>query len=125
MLDQNLIRNFYIPIGYPIGPTSNIYEENQATIKIFLEDRITTRGSIIDVFITVIHEHQICKKMDMAETRSNMQLYDLNSKPHGFQILIDIIDCAIGAYFYPPPGYNYQKCLCLERFHEPTHCKAN
>ena len=35
----------------------------------------------------------------MIDTRSNMQLYDLNSKPHGGKSLRDLIDPAIGVHF--------------------------
>ena len=40
----------------------------------------------------------------MVDTRSNIQLTDLNAKPHGDPILRDFIDCAIYARFYPPPA---------------------
>ena len=33
VLDQNWIRDLFRSIGYPIGPPSKIYEDNQATIE--------------------------------------------------------------------------------------------
>ena len=52
---------------------------------------------------------------------SNMQLADLNYKPHGVKILRNIIDCAIGVRFYPPPGSLHYQKLSISQFHEPTH----
>ena len=57
----------------------------------------------------------------MVDTRSNMQLVDLNYKPHGGKSLQNIIDCSIEYQFYPPPGSLQYKQLCLGQFHEPTH----
>ena len=83
LLDQNFIRNFFRSIGYPIGPPSKLYPYNQATIKIFLADRITPQARPLGGLITDIHKFHLRKTFDMVDTRSNMQLSDLNSKPHG------------------------------------------
>ena len=40
---------------------------------------------------------------EMVDTRSNMQLDDLNYKPHGGKGFQNLIDRAIGARLYPPP----------------------
>ena len=63
VLDQNWIRDFFRPIGYPIGPPSKIYEDNQATIKTVLADIITTQSRPLDVLITAIHELHIRKHL--------------------------------------------------------------
>ena len=57
----------------------------------------------------------------MVDTRSNMQLYDLDYKPHGRKSLRNLIDRDIGAILYPPPGSLYYQLLCLGGFHGPTH----
>ena len=57
----------------------------------------------------------------MVDTRSNMQLADLNSKPHGRKSLLNIIDHSIGVRFYPPPGSLHYQQLRLGKFHEPNH----
>ena len=41
VLDHDWIKNFYISIGYPIVPSSNLYEDDQETIKMVLSDKIT------------------------------------------------------------------------------------
>ena len=79
VLDQNWIRDFFISIGYPIGPPSKIYEENQATIKILMADRITPQSRPLGVLIIALHELHLRKIFEMVDTRSNMQLADLNS----------------------------------------------
>ena len=63
----------------------------------------------------------------MVDTRSNMQLFDLNYKHHGRKSLQDIIDCAIGTRFYLPLGSLHYQLLPLGQFHEPTHinCEQN
>ena len=59
VLDQNWIRNFFIKIVYQIGPPLNVYEENQATIKIVLADMITPQARPIDILTTALHEHHL------------------------------------------------------------------
>ena len=61
----------------------------------------------------------------MVDTRSNMQLADLNYKPHGGKSLRIIIDCAIGAQFYPPPGSLHFQQLRLGHFHETNHINCD
>ena len=73
-------------------------------IKIVLADIITPQARPIDVLITANHELYPRKKFEMVETRSNIQLADLNSKPDGVKSLQNLIDHAIGAQLYPPPG---------------------
>ena len=104
VLDQKCIRNFFRSILYPIGPPSKLYEENQAIIKIVLADIIVTHVRPIDVLITDIHEHHLRKTFEMVDTRSNMQLSDLNSKTHGRKSLRDILDRVIQLRFCTPPG---------------------
>ena len=57
----------------------------------------------------------------MVDTISNMQISDLNSNPNDRKSLIYIIERAIGVRFYPPPGSEHYKLLCLYRFHRYTH----
>ena len=64
VLDQNCIRDFFISIGYLIGPPSKLYEDNQATIKIVLADRITHQARTIDFLITSLHELHLRKKLN-------------------------------------------------------------
>ena len=131
MLDKNCIRNFFRLIGYPIGPSSNLYEDNQATIKIVLVYSITPQYRPLNLLITTLREICLCKTFDMVDTRSNMQLADINSMPHGEKILIDIIDRSIVVLLYPPLGSEHYKLLRLKRFrlynhHQtPSHDKHN
>ena len=61
VLDHNHIRYFFRSIIYPIGSPSEIYEDNQATIKIVLEDIITPKSRPIDVLITALRELHLRK----------------------------------------------------------------
>ena len=62
VLDQNCIRELFIPTGYPIGPPSKIYEDNQATIKRVLADIITPQAKPLNVLITSLYEINLRKK---------------------------------------------------------------
>ena len=73
-----------------------IYEDNQATIKIVLVDRITPQSRPIDTLIAALHDVHLRKTFEIVDTRSNMQLDDLNYNHHDRKILRDIIDCTIG-----------------------------
>ena len=83
VLDQKWNREFYRDIGYPIVPPSKLYENNQVTMKKVLKYRITPRYRPLDVLIASIHKSHLCKTCEMVDTRSNMQLAYINSKPHG------------------------------------------
>ena len=78
LLDQNWIRDFFRSIGYPIGPPSKNYQNNQATIKILMVDRITPQARPIDLLITALHEFSLRNTFEMMYTRSKMQLAYLN-----------------------------------------------
>ena len=125
VLDQNWIRKFFRSIGYPIGPPSKIYEENQAKVRRVLVDRITPQSRTPDVLITYIHEIHIRKIFDMVDTRSNMKLANLNLKPHVRRMIRNIIDCAIGARFYNPPESEHYKLLCLNQFYGPSYINCD
>ena len=81
-------------------------------------DRINLQAIPLDVIITAIHELHIRKTFEMVDTRSNMQLTDLNSRPHVGESLQNIIDCAISVRFYPPPVSLHYQQLHLSRFDE-------
>ena len=66
----------------PIGPPSKIYEDEQATFKISLTKIINNQARPLDVLITDLHEIYLTYIFEMVYTISNMQLADLNSKPH-------------------------------------------
>ena len=51
VLYKDWIRDFFRSIGYPIGPPSKNYQNNQATIKILMVYRITPQARPIDVLI--------------------------------------------------------------------------
>ena len=61
----------------------------------------------------------------MVDTRSNMQLADLNSNPHGGKIHIDFIDPSIGTWFYLPPWSEQYKLIQLDQFHVPSYINNN
>ena len=121
VLDQNCIRELFIPTGCPLGPPSEIYEDNQATIKRVLADIITPQARPLDFLINALHKLHPRKTFEMVDTRSNMQLADLNSKPHGRKSIQNIIDRAIGAQLYPPSGSLHYNQLRLSQFHDPAH----
>ena len=63
VLDQNWIRNFFKSVGNPIGHTSKIYEDNKATNKSFLEDRIAPQARLLDVIITALYGIYLSKHL--------------------------------------------------------------
>ena len=82
VLDQNWIGDFFRSIVYPIRPPSKLYYDNQGIIESVMADIITPQSRPLDVLITALHELHLRKIFDMVDTRSNMQLAELNSKPH-------------------------------------------
>ena len=51
-----------------------------------MTNRITPQSRPLDVLIAVLHELHICKTFYTVDTISNMQLADLNYKPHGEKV---------------------------------------
>ena len=121
VLDQSCIRDFFISIGCPIGPPSKLYEDNQAKIKRVLSDIIKTQSRPLGVLITALRELHLIKTFDMVDTRSNMQLSDLKSKPHGGKSIINIMSHSIGYRLCPPSVLVHYKLLRLEQLHGPSH----
>ena len=121
MIDKNWIRVVYRSIGYPIEPPSNVYEENQATIKRVLEDRVKPQCRPIDVLVAALHELHLRKTFYIVDTRSNMYPSGLKSKPHVGESLSSIIGCGVGVRFNPPPGSEHKKLLCLKIFYISIH----
>ena len=74
------------------------------TIKRVLIDSINNQTRHLDVLIIGLHELHIRKTFNTVETRSNLQLADVNSKPRGGKSLKDLIDQSIGVEVYSPPG---------------------
>ena len=81
------------------------------TVKRVLADIIIPQSRPIDILITALDEPHLRNIFDMVDTRSNMQLTDLNSKPHGGKSLTSLIDCAIAARFYHPICSEHYKLL--------------
>ena len=75
----------------------------------------------IDVLITALHELCLRKKIEMVETRSNMQLANLNSKTHGRKSLRYFIDRSIGYHIYTPQVSVNYRFLFLDQFLGPSH----
>ena len=92
-----------------------------------MADRITHQARPLDFLITSLCELHLRKTFEMVDTRSNMQLSDLNSKPHGGKSLRNLINHAIVVRFYPTPGSLRYQQFCLGQCHEPTHinCGGN
>ena len=86
-----------------------------------LADSIAHQARPPDVLSTALCELHIRKIFEIMDTRSNMQLADLNSKPRGGKSLQNIIYCAIGVQMYPLPGSLQYQQLRLGQFHEPNH----
>ena len=61
VIDQNLIRNFFRPIGYPIFPPLKLYEDKQATINEVVANIIAPQAIPLDILITALHELHLQK----------------------------------------------------------------
>ena len=75
---------------------------------------MTPQDMTINVLITDLRDVYLSKFFSMVDTRSNIQLVDLNSKPHGGKIIR-----------YPPSGFEHHKHLYLYRFHGTTKLQVH
>ena len=90
-----------------------------------MADTITLQYRPLDVLVTGLHKPNTRKIFEMVDTRSNMQLDNLNYKSHCRKSLRDIIDCVIGFRFYPTSGSEHYKLLHIEQFHVPSNINGN
>ena len=74
-------RNFLAGIGFPHGRPVVTYEDNQATVAAVLADRTMPRLRHIDVLISSLHEWHSSKHFTVHQTKTNMMLADVNTKP--------------------------------------------
>ena len=120
-----MIINFFRSIGYPIGTPSNIYEENQATFKKIPGVHNHSPSQTSKLTNHLYPQNPSQNIFDMVDTRSNMQLSDLNYKPHGRKSLRNIIDNTIGSFLYTPLGSGHYKRLFLDQFHGPSRISCD
>ena len=82
---------------------------------------ITLQYRPLDVLVTGLHKPNTRKIFEMVDTRSNMQLDNLNYKPHVRKSLRDLIYCVIGFRFYPTPVSEHYRPPHIEQFHVPSN----
>ena len=82
-MNQKLLQINWLPHRSSI---KYIYEDIQETIKRVLAYRITSQAIPLNVLITALHKLCLGKTFEMVDTRSKMQLAELNSKPHGVKV---------------------------------------
>ena len=80
---------------------------------------ITRQDISLGVLITTLHDINIFKAFEIVDTRSNMQLTVLNSKPNGGKGLRCIIGCAIGVHFILHRGQNITNSFSLTGSMDP------
>jgi hypothetical protein len=109
-------RNFLAGIGYPHGKPVITYEDNQATVASVLADRTMPRLRHIDVLITSLHEWHLAKHFALHQTRSDLMLADVNTKPLAGEQFYKRIYHAQGVRFYPAQGTDHYKLAQFEMF---------
>ena len=110
------LRNFMLSIGFPICQPTPTYEDNQATIKQVLKDRITPQARPIDVLITSLHEHHARGTFAIADCKSQLMLADFNSHPIGGDQLANRVFWAAGTRFLPPTNSRHYLLLQLDKY---------
>ena len=103
-------------IGFPLSKPTPTYEDNQATIKQVLKDRITPEARPLDVLITGLHEHKLRGTFSIHDCRSDLQLAYFNSKPLGGDLLANKVYWAVGARYLPPKNSIHHQALQLNQF---------
>ena len=107
------IHNFLLSIGSPISRPTPTYEDNQATIKQVLKDRLTPQECPVDVLVCSLHEHQLRGTFTLDDCRSDLMLADFNSKPLSGDTLAHKVNWAAGTRFLPPPTSTHYAQLQL------------
>lgn len=99
--------------GLGISLPSPVYEDNQATCKRVLTQRISAEARDVDARICQLHQYKLTGVFTAVDTRSQAQLADINSKPSSGNALEENISYVIGKRFYPPPDSEHYKLLDL------------
>ena len=87
-----------------IGEPSTVYEDNACIIKAITACCITPTHRHYDIKISSVIYLRQKGTIDVAYSKTDLMLADLNTKPHGGKNLRTKIDRLIGTRFYPPTG---------------------
>ena len=77
------------------------------------------------VLIISLHELHPCNKYDMVDIRSNMQIYDLNSKPHGINVSEILLTSWLDSASILHQGQNITKLFTSTGFMNPLIIKTH
>eukprot|EP00957_Ditylum_brightwellii_P185626 14133650-Ditylum_brightwellii.AAC.1 len=104
-------RNFSTSIGYPISDPTNIYEDNQGTVKFINTGKITPTHFSYDVMIHSVIQYKRLGSIQVRDCKSDLMLVDPNTKPIGGSTFKRDIDRIIGTQYYPPKNSDHYKLL--------------
>ena len=108
-----IFRRFMESMGRPLTHPSPTYEDNNATISQILKDRLTPRIKHLDIPMTILHEDHQREICVAAYCPTDLNISDVNTKPHGGVTLQKKILWTTGLRYYPPAGSEHYKLLQL------------
>ena len=116
-----IFRRFLESAGRPSTHPTPIYEDNDATIAQILKDRLTPRIKHLDIPMTILHEDHRRGVYVAAYCPTDLNISDVNIKPHGGVTLQKKIMWTTGYRYYPPAGSEHYKLLELDKYKIGCH----
>ena len=105
-------------IGYGLQHPTPTYEDNVATIRQVLKDRIAPQACPIDVLVMGLNEHYLRGMFISSYTKTIMMLANFNTKPQAGDNLQQPVLWTVGHRFYPTLETNatHYKLLQLDKY---------
>ena len=102
-------------MNHQISPTK-VMEDNQATLKQVLNDRITHQVRHLDVLITWLHEHSLRGTFTPEYKNTHTMLADFNTKPCTGKAFQEKVQYMRGHTYLPPPNSEHFRLLQLHQY---------
>ena len=110
------LRHLLTNLGLSIPKPTVTYEDNQATIRQVLANRLTPQVRHLDVLITWLNEQHLKGIFTPHYTKTTHMLADFNTKPTGGKHLHTQHQLIIGANDYPPSDTKHYYALDLHKY---------
>ena len=111
-----IFRRFLESVGRPLTHPTPTYEDNDATISQILKERLTPRIKHLGIPMTVLHEDHQRGVYVAAYCPTDLNISDVNTKPHGGVTLQKKIMWTTGFRYYPPTWSEHYKLLELDKY---------
>jgi hypothetical protein len=112
----SILQSFFSALGLPSVKPSTIFEDNQGSIKLIRNQRLTDTVRHHAVKLSWLNDNFLRGTFNVSYSKTKMMLVDCSTKPVNGVQLFNQISYAIGVRFYPAPNQQHYSDLDLDKF---------